>query len=289
MRANSVLVGIEELGDPEIEQLRDAVGGDQDVARLEVAVDDQVLVGEVDRRADLPEELAAARWVGSFRVVAILVDRLPLDVLHDEVGAAVLGGAAVEQLGDVRVVEVGEDLALGAEAADDLVRVHAAPDELEGDLLLELLVGPLRQVDRAHAAPAELAHHPVGADALAGREGYILLRADPEDGRFNEVAELGLGGDEGFHFAPQLVVPFTGDLEESRPFGLFPIQGALEDDFDLLPALRCHESPGAPGAPIALSVFLKRERPPGKGSLTRGVISGSARGGARASPSSSPA
>ena len=251
-------------------------------------MDDQVLVGEVDGRADLPEELEPL--VGrQLPLVAILVDRLPLDILHDEVGTAILGGAAVEQLGDVRMVQVSEDLALGAEAADDLVRVHAAPDELEGHPLLELLVRPLRQVDRAHAPPAELAHHPVGADALPRREGHILLGADAEDGRLDEVAELGLGGEEGFHFAPQLVVPFTGGIEESRPFGLFPIQGALEDDFDLLPALGCHHSPGAARAPVALSIFLKRERPPGKGSLIPGVISGSARGRARASPSSTPA
>ena len=72
----------------------------------------------------------------------------------------------------------------------------------------------------------------------------VLLRADPEDGRLDEVAELGLGGEEGFHLAPQLVVPLAGGVEESRPFGLFPIQGALQDDFDLLPALGCHHSPG---------------------------------------------
>jgi hypothetical protein len=39
------------------------------------------------------------------------MDGLAFDKLHDEVGQAVFGRAAVEQAGDVRVVERGEDLA----------------------------------------------------------------------------------------------------------------------------------------------------------------------------------
>ena len=65
-----------------------AVGGDQDVRGLEVAVDDEVLVRVLHRLADLAEqrqprvdvEAAARRNTG---------DRLPFDVLHDEVRAAV--------------------------------------------------------------------------------------------------------------------------------------------------------------------------------------------------------
>src|SRR5262249_61977691 len=66
-------VGIDQLGDAEVEQLRRAVGRRQDVAGLDVAMDDQVLVSELNRRADLPEgvqSLGDRKPIG----VAIIVD-----------------------------------------------------------------------------------------------------------------------------------------------------------------------------------------------------------------------
>ena len=52
-------------------------------------------------------------------VVAVLRDRDALDVLHDEEGPAALGRAAVEHLGDVRVVHQGQGLPLRLEARQD--------------------------------------------------------------------------------------------------------------------------------------------------------------------------
>ncbi|HEV8628897.1 MAG TPA: hypothetical protein VGV61_01170 [Thermoanaerobaculia bacterium] len=46
----------DELGDAEVDELGRSLGGDQDVARLEVTVHDEVLVSEVDgneRRLDM--------------------------------------------------------------------------------------------------------------------------------------------------------------------------------------------------------------------------------------------
>ena len=51
-----------QLGDAEIEQLGNAVGRHQDIARLDVAVDDQFLMGVVDGRADCPEQLQPRRY-----------------------------------------------------------------------------------------------------------------------------------------------------------------------------------------------------------------------------------
>ena len=53
-------VRVQELGDPEVQQLGSSVGGHQDVGRLEVPVDHQVLVGVLHGRADRPEERGAA-------------------------------------------------------------------------------------------------------------------------------------------------------------------------------------------------------------------------------------
>ena len=57
-----------------------------------------------------------------------------MHVLHHEVGLAVLGFAGVEQARDVRVVQAGEDLPLGAEAQAELALHRAAVDDLDCDL-----------------------------------------------------------------------------------------------------------------------------------------------------------
>ncbi len=51
-----VVAGCEQLGHAEVEQLGLALRGHEDVARLEVAVDHQVLVRELHRLRDLEEE-----------------------------------------------------------------------------------------------------------------------------------------------------------------------------------------------------------------------------------------
>ena len=117
-------------------------------------MDDQVLVGVLDRRADLAEEVQPRGGVQALRV-AVVDDRLALDVLHHEVGQAVRRRAAVEQAGDVRVLEAGEDLPLVPEAPHDRLGVHAALEHLDRDALLELVVVADAEVHRAHAAAAE--------------------------------------------------------------------------------------------------------------------------------------
>ena len=70
----------------------------------------------------------------SWSLVAVLGDRDAADQLHDEVGPARVGGAGVEHLGDVGVVHQRQGLPLGLEAGDDLPRVHARLDDLQGHL-----------------------------------------------------------------------------------------------------------------------------------------------------------
>ena len=67
------------------------------------------------------------------------------------------------------MVQAGEDLPLGAEAADDGVGVHAALEDLQRDALVEHVVVAHREEHGAHAALAQLAHEPVGPDSGAVR------------------------------------------------------------------------------------------------------------------------
>src|SRR6185437_6180344 len=152
-----------EFGDAEVEEFGDAIGGDENVAGLEIAMDDQAAMGVRHGFADLAEEFAAG-GDADFLAFAIRRDGGAFDVLHDEVGAAVGNSAAIEEFGDVGVVEGGENLTLLAEAADDGVGIHAAFDELDGDALLEGIVIADGEVDGAHAAAADLFENAVGAD-----------------------------------------------------------------------------------------------------------------------------
>ena len=77
----------DDLGDPEVEQRRHALGRDEDVAGLQVAVDDEVLVGVLHRGADLAEEPQPVPDREA-AVPAVVEQRNALDVLHDEVRLA---------------------------------------------------------------------------------------------------------------------------------------------------------------------------------------------------------
>src|SRR5262245_32924678 len=106
----------EELRDTEVQQLRHAVAH-ENVARLEIPMDNQISVRDIDGRTNGAEQLDA-RSDGERIRGAILVNRHTLDVFHYEVGDAVFGGAGVHQARDVRVLESGEDLPFISERSE---------------------------------------------------------------------------------------------------------------------------------------------------------------------------
>ena len=136
----------------------------QDVLRLDVAVDDAVAVGVVERVGHFGGD--ADRVVHRQLLLAAepVADRFPLHVRH-HVEEEAVRLAAVEERQDVRVLEIGGDLDLAQEplGADD--RRQFRPEHLDGDVAVVLEV--LRQVDGGHAARAELA-----LEAVAVGEGF---------------------------------------------------------------------------------------------------------------------
>jgi hypothetical protein len=75
-----------------------------------------------------------------------------------------LGGAGVEDAGDVLMVHQRQRLPFGLEASDDLGRVHAGLDDLQRHLAADRLF-LLGHEDDAHAALADLLQQLVRADA----------------------------------------------------------------------------------------------------------------------------
>ena len=95
---------------------------DEDVRRLEIPVDDPLLVGVLDGAGrHRPETARVVRGWSRLFLVAVLGDgETPFDQFHHEVGPTGFGGPGVEHLGDVGVVHHGQGLPLGLEAGDDL-------------------------------------------------------------------------------------------------------------------------------------------------------------------------
>ena len=135
-----------------------------------------------------------------------------------------------------RVVEVGEDLPLLAEAPRHELAVYVSTDQLDRDFPAVLLVGPLAQVDRAHAAVVDLFEHAVGAEPAA-RPG----RAGGQGGDLDERAGVGVVGEQDLHLPTQLRVPGAGPGEEVHALAGLLLQGAEEDVFDGLPTFRSHD------------------------------------------------
>ena len=231
---------MEHLGDPEVEELGYPLAGDQDVDRFDVAVDDPARVGVGDRPADLqkkPEPLRNCEPVG----VGVLVDRLSFYVLHDEVRPTVIRHAAVHQSCDVRVVERGENLALGTEPLEHEIGVHAALDELDRDLLLILAVSPLGEIHGPHAAPADLTLHAVGSQPPAcSRRSDVFLQpcAGTRERRgFDESGGPVVRGDQVLDFGPQARILRAGAIQKARALPRRERDRGVEDLVQAFPAL----------------------------------------------------
>ena len=185
-------VGVEQLGDAEVEQDRPrrpvVVLGDEHIGRLQVAVDDQPPVRVGDGVADLSQEPEASVGVEP-EAGDVGRDRLAVHQLHREVRLPLVADAAVEETRDVRVAEPGQDLALAAEPVEERRRREPAADHLEGHLLRVGAVGPVGAVDRAHAALAQQAVDLPRADAAP--DGLDTARCQQVGRRLG-----GVGGEE---------------------------------------------------------------------------------------------
>ena len=234
-------LSIDELRDAEVQQLRHALVGHEDVRRFDVAVHDQVLMRVVDRRADRLEQ---PQPVGDREAlpIAVVVEADAVDVFHDEVGHAFLRRAAVEELRDVRMVEIGQYLALALQSEFGLGVDEPVAPELDRDLLVELVVRAAGEIDHAHAARAEQPLDPVGPDHLAFEilgllraEGRIDRRRDrPFDGGVDCVVRTEQRDQVVEQFRVVTALPAE---ERGAPFGC-QVRGAREEVLDARPAVR---------------------------------------------------
>ena len=126
-------------------------------------MDDALLVSVLNGFAHLLEERQPISH-GQPMAIAVRRDRLTLHILHDEERPAVRRCPAVEHGSDRGVHHQREGLPFSLEAGDDVLRLHAGLDDLQGDEPLDrpsLLCEP----HFAHPAAAEELNEPVGAVA----------------------------------------------------------------------------------------------------------------------------
>jgi hypothetical protein len=153
-------VEVEDGGDPEVDDMHEPCGPDDDVGGLEVAVDDLLGVGRFQHRG----ELGADREGPVRRERPGLVEEVAQvqagEVRHgEEQLAGVLVESGVEDRGDAGVADLGGDARFAAEPRGGLVPLRAVEevrfDQFDGDLAVESLVDGLP--DASHAARADRA------------------------------------------------------------------------------------------------------------------------------------
>ena len=227
----AVGAGAQPLGDAEIEQLDLAVGCHQHVARFQIAVNDLAIVRMLDRVEHVEAQPHAIRDVQT-AIVGVAIDRRAGDVLHHEVGKPLRRGAAIEEAGDVGMVQRREHLPLVAEATHDEVGIHAAADHLDRDRMREV-AGMAREVDGAHSAAAEAAVDHVCADRAAEvRIVALVLIAGVDCRGRDEQTRVGIGGEQRLDFRAQFRVAGAVRLENGGAFIRRRIEGERQDLFD---------------------------------------------------------
>ncbi len=167
LRQPHIVVGraiVQQLGDAEVEQVGLALTCHQHVGRLQVAVHHQAAVRISHRPCHLHEQ-PELRPHAQPLDPAPGIDGLAVDVSQSQTWPAAVVHPGVVQPRDVRMLEQGVDVAL-ARHAPGQPRPPRQAWQLQRHLPLEATVGALGQPHRAHAAAAELADEPVGADEI---------------------------------------------------------------------------------------------------------------------------
>ncbi len=102
-----------------------------------------------DGMADVDEQLDASL---ARQVFAKAGERFPIDELKGKVGPPIGGCAAVEQVGDVGVLQRGEDSPFLAKAEDKEAAAKAGAQQLQRRSLAEAFALALGKVNGTHAA-----------------------------------------------------------------------------------------------------------------------------------------
>jgi hypothetical protein len=148
----------------------------QDVFRLDVAVDDALAMSVVEGGGDFTGETDRVLNGELLLAGQAVAEGLARHVGHDVVEEAV-GLAGIDQPENVRVLEIGGDLDFGEEAFAADHGAQLGVEHLDGDSSAVLQV--LGEVDGCHAARAELPLDPVAVGEGRRETGFRASQVDP--------------------------------------------------------------------------------------------------------------
>ena len=235
--------GLQDSGEPEIDDLDEAVGAEHDVFRLDVAMNDAGAVGGIKGGGALEadgEGFFGWEWSGG--------ETLAESDAFDEFGGdepGIAGLADVEDGEDIGVVEGGGGFGFGLEAGDGgRVVGEFGGEEFQRDEAVE--AGIAGAVDFAHGAGAEFAEDQVGAETRAcawrggAQRGDVLLTLL----RGEELAGLFPGFEERRDFAKEIGIAETGLVEEGDAAFREGLDHPLVNLVDEFPTVRIHEGRG---------------------------------------------
>src|SRR5207249_9956706 len=145
-------------GDPEVDDLDEvrqaAVAGEEDVVRLQIAVDDVVLMRRVQGAAALQDDRRDQPQRQRLSPGKVRLQRAALEELHHEVVPPVVGDVEVEDLDDVVVTDQVDRARLVEKPVDDgAIGRKARVQHLDGDLGTD--GGVLGDVHASHPAFAD--------------------------------------------------------------------------------------------------------------------------------------
>src|SRR6202049_3185745 len=122
----------------------------------------------------------------------MLIDGFALDVLHHEVGTPARRNSSIQQPGYIWMAHPGQDLPFHLEVAKDQIGIHSPLQDFDRSPLLELSIGPLRQIDAAHPSFFNVGHN-LPMSEMSADEGFSQDRMD------DEVTRLLMSRQQGFH------------------------------------------------------------------------------------------
>ena len=188
-RQRSRLVAVGQ-GQPHVEDLHRPPLVEHEVGRLDVTVDEPLIVGVLEPRGCLAEIFGHLADIERPLPLHLRVKIRAVDVLeHDEVDCP--RRLEVERPGDIGMIEAGRRLRFPFEAGQIGTLLHPLHrQDLDGHLVVE--GGMFRQVDAAHAAGAEEPQQLVFAED----EALVTPLAELIDLPGGELPRLDEGGDE---------------------------------------------------------------------------------------------
>src|SRR5271157_1395506 len=94
----------QDLGNSEIQELRDALLGYQNVVGLQIAVNNQFLMGKMQGVAKRQKQSQTVSE-GKMMPLAIAIERQTVDIFHDEIGQSILGYVRIENASNIWVLQ----------------------------------------------------------------------------------------------------------------------------------------------------------------------------------------